>query len=142
QYSNLYVIVLVPVSARVSSICSRALGPDNLKLIINLVEKETVTKAHLSCKNESYSVVEIEAVMNVDTYELKDIDHEIPITCRLLIDFSLRGSDTEDLQFNVHKMRLSDLSSNLLDNQGRDATEWYGGTESTEDMYGTEITDA
>ncbi|VDL58872.1 unnamed protein product [Hymenolepis diminuta] len=97
----------MPVSARVSSICSRALGPDNLKLIINLVEKETVTKAHLSCKNESYSVVEIEAVMNVDTYELKDIDHEIPITCRLLIDFSLRGSDTEDLQFNVHKMRLS-----------------------------------
>ncbi|VUZ56547.1 unnamed protein product, partial [Hymenolepis diminuta] len=130
----------MPESKRVSSICSRFLDLNTVRLIMNLEKDVYTSKTHLRCMNGPSKIYDIKDEGDENIYELKYIDLRFPLGCRLSVNFSWDRPDIEDLHFSLNMGQLIDLSSNLLDNQGRDATEWYGGTESTEDMYGTEIT--
>lgn len=107
QYSNLYVIVLVPESERVLSICLRNLDPETLQLTMNLEDHETTTKTHLICTDGYYKTNEIEEEMNENICELKYVDYGITLSCRLSVNFSSVESDSEKLKFSLEKGQLS-----------------------------------
>ncbi|KAM3185211.1 hypothetical protein ACTXT7_006837 [Hymenolepis weldensis] len=96
----------MPESERVSSICSRVLGPNSLQLTMNLEEDETAITSLLVCIRGSFKVWKIEKKMHENKYDLKNIEPNTSITCQLTVDFSSDGSDFEDLYFNVKYGKL------------------------------------